>query len=306
MAAPYWISRSDRITEWRRRLRLAGLLAMFVAGTMTATAGLASPQITSSVDGVEVYATVVDTAGSPVRDLRREDFVLRENGERQEISTFATAEFPLSVAVAVDRSFSMAGERLAAARTAARRFLGALHAGDESMLIAVGSRTEVVADWSRDRQAQQEAIGRLDAFGTTGLHDAIIAAVDAVQPARGRRALVLLSDGSDRYSTASAAAALEKARASDVLIYPIAFGRTRPALFAELATLTGGRSSHVTDARRLPEVMQAIAAELHSQYLLGYSPSRPVVAGSGEWRSITVAVERPGARVRARDGYLVK
>ena len=275
-------------------------------GVLAATAGLDARQISSSVEGVEVYATVTDRAGMPVRDLRREDFELREDGTVQAISTFAAAEFPLSVAVAIDRSFSMAGERLAAAKSAARRFLGELRPEDESMLIAVGSRTEVIADWSRDRQGQIGTIARLDAFGTTGLHDSILAAMDAVQPARGRRALVLLSDGTDRYSAATAAAALERARASDVLIYPVAFGRTRPPLFAELATLTGGRSYHVTDARRLPEVMRGIAAELRSQYLLGYSPGRPLVPGSGEWRSITVTVQRPGVTVRARDGYLVK
>ena len=255
---------------------------------------------------MEVYATVTDRVGTPVRDLRREEFELREDGTVQPISTFAAAEFPLSVAVAIDRSFSMAGDRLAAAKSAARRFLGELRPEDESMLIAVGSRTEVVADWSRDRQGQLGTIAGLDAFGTTGLHDAILAAIDAVQPARGRRALVLLSDGTDRYSAATAAVALERARASDVLIYPVAFGRTRPPLFAELATLTGGRSYHVTDARRLPEVMRVIAAELRSQYLLGYSPGRPLVPGSGEWQSITVTVQRPGVTVRARDGYLVK
>ena len=51
---------------------------------------------------------------------------------------------------------------------------------------------------------------------------------------------------------------------------------------------------------------ESIARELRQQYLLGYTPSRPPVAGSNEWRSITVVVKKPGAQVRARDGYLVK
>jgi hypothetical protein len=52
--------------------------------------------------------------------------------------------------------------------------------------------------------------------------------------------------------------------------------------------------------------LRAIARELHEQYLLGYTPSRPVVPGTDEWRSIGVTVTRPGLQVRARDGYLVK
>jgi Ca-activated chloride channel family protein len=305
MVAPSGALTPDLTTETqpRRRWRRAGRFGWLI---LTLTATTSAGQFTSGVNVVEVYATVTDSKGAPVIGLTRESFTIRENGQAQEISTFAAGQFPLSVAVAVDRSFSMAGDRLATAQSAARIFLGDLGHDDESMIIAIGSRTEVIAPLSRDRQAQLRALATLDAFGTTGLYDAIVAAIDAIQPARGRRALVLLSDGNDRYSTVTAAQALERARTSDVLMYPIAFGRTRPAPFAELATLTGGRSFHVRDARQLPETLRAIAAELRNQYLLGYAPSKPIVAGTNEWRSIAVSVQRPGASVRARDGYLVK
>jgi len=303
--APSGACRSDLITEprQRRRIRAAVLLGL----ALTAPVGVAGArQFSSGVSVVEVYATVTDRRGQPVTGLDRNAFSVRENGEPQPISTFAAGEFPLSVAIAVDRSFSMTGERLAAAKSGARIFLGALRPADESMLIAVGSTTDVIAPLSRERREQLEALNGLDAFGTTGLYDAIVAALDAVQPARGRRALVLLSDGSDRYSKATAAEVLERARASDVLVYPIAFGRTRPEAFAELASLTGGRSFHVTDTRRLPETLETIAAELRNQYLIGYSPVKPPVPGSNEWRAIAVSVSRPDVTVRARDGYLVK
>jgi Ca-activated chloride channel family protein len=268
------------------------------------SAGL--PQFTSGVNVVEVYATVTDERGEPVRGLDQTAFEVRENGQPQVISTFTAGDFQLSVAVGVDRSFSMSGNRLAQAKSAARIFLGELRPSDEAMVIAVGSTVDTVAPLSTNRDAQFAALSRLDAFGTTGLYDAIIRAIEAVQPARGRRALVLLSDGNDRYSQASAAEALERARRADVMIYPIALGRTRPPLFAELATLTGGRSFHVRDARTLPDTLRAIARELREQYLLGYSPSRPIVAGSDEWRTITVTVKRPNVRVRARDGYMAR
>lgn len=281
--------------------------ALLIGLALTLTAApLSGRQFTSGVNVVEVYTTVTDKAGKPVRGLSREAFTVRENGEPQQISTFASGEFPLSVAVAIDRSFSMAGDRLASAKSGARFFLEALRPTDESMLIAVGSTTDTLAPLSSDRRPQLDALAGLDAFGTTGLYDSIVAAIDAIQPARGRRALILLSDGDDRYSKTTPAEVLERARASDVLIYPIAFGRARPQAFAELATLTGGRSFHVRDARQLPDTLQTIAAELRNQYLIGYSPARPPVAGSNEWRSITVSVSRPDVTVRARDGYLVK
>lgn len=291
------------ITE-RGFTRLVRLVVLFAVVALSA--GALHAQFTSSVNVVEVYASVTDRQGQPVKGLSREDFTVREDGKVQQVTTFTAGDFPLSVAVALDRSFSMSGERLATAKSAARLFLGELRPTDESMLIGIGSTTEVLSPLSSDRTAQYDVLSRLDAFGTTGLHDAIIAAIEAVQPAHGRRALVLLSDGSDRYSTATSTQALQRARSADVLVYPIAFGPTRPPLFAELATLTGARSFHVRDARQLPETLRTIAAELRQQYLIGYTPSKPPVAGSNEWRAIDVSTRRSDVTVRARDGYLVK
>jgi len=275
---------------------------------MTAsTAGAGRPgQFTSGVNLVEVYASVTDMQGNPVTGLTQADFELRENGEPQAIANFTAGDFPLSVAVAIDRSFSVAGTKLSLAKAAGQTFLAELRAQDEAMIIAIGSQVDVIAPLSTDRTSQRNAMERLDAFGTTGLHDAIIHAIDVVQPAKGRRALLVLSDGDDRYSQATVTDVLDRARRSDVMVFPIALGRTRPPLFAELATLTGGRSAHATDADTLTQTMRAIARELRWQYLLGYTPTRPAVSGSNEWRSISVRIKRPDAKVRARDGYLIK
>jgi Ca-activated chloride channel homolog len=259
------------------------------------------------VNVVEVYATVTDQSGEPLRGLMRDDFVIREDNQQQTISTFAAGDFPLSVAIAVDRSFSMAqGGRLSVAKSAAKVFLRELRGEDEAMVLAIGSTVETVAPRSTRREEQSAAIDRLEPWGSTGLHDAIIAGIDGVQDAKGRRALVLLSDGDDRFSTATAGDALSRARRSDVMVYPIAMGRERPPLFVELAALTGGRSFHVREPKQLPDTLRRIARELRYQYLLGYTPARPIVAGEERWRSINVTVNRPNVRVRARDGYLAK
>lgn len=278
----------------------AGLAALSVAALLAS-----GPQFSSQVNLVEVYASVTDAQGKIVENLAREDFEVLEDGERQDVSAFTAGEFPLSVALAIDRSFSMTPDRLAAAKTAARLFLGDLRPEDQAMVVAVGSEIETVAPLSIDRSTHYAAVAKLDRWGTTSLYDAIVASIDAIQPARGRRALVLLSDGDDRYSHASAADALARARSADVLIYPIAFGDRRPPIFAELAALTGGRSALVRDARTLPQTLAGIARELRHQYLIGYTPRRPL-DHPGEWRSITVRVKRPTLQVRARDGYLVK
>lgn len=272
----------------------------------------ASAQFTSGVNLVEVYAAVTDQAGNPVTGLTRADFTVLEDGQPQAVSAFAEGDFPLSVAVAVDRSFSMTPRRQSgrprflSAPVAARTFLGELRPQDQSMIVAVGSEVEVVAPLSSDRPAQLKAVAALGPWGTTGLYDAIIHSIDAIQDAKGRRALVLLSDGNDRYSKASAADALSRARRSDVMVYPVTIGSTPPPLFAQLATLTGGRSFHPRDPAQLDTVMRTIANELRHQYMLGYSPAKGIVRGDDEWRTIAVRVTRPNVTVRARDGYMAK
>ena len=266
---------------------------------------LLSAQFSSGVNLVEVYAAVTDKAGNPVTGLKSEDFTVLEDGQRQTLSAFAEGDFPLSVAIGLDRSFSM-GQQLPTAVSAARTFLGELRPQDQSMIVSIGSEIDVLAPLSDDRPAQLRALSTLKPWGTTGLHDAIIESIEAVQAAKGRRALVLLSDGSDRYSRAAANEALERARRSDVMIYPVALGRSRPELFAQLAALTGGRSFHPKNTAELNVILRTIANELRHQYLLGYTPSRAIVRGEERWRPITVRVNRADATVRARDGYLAR
>lgn len=279
---------------------------MTLAAAVVAAGSAEAPQFTSSVNLVEVYASVVDAGGQPVRGLTAADFEIVEDGRPESISAFAAGDFALTVALALDRSFSMAGRPLETVKAAARSFLTALRPADQSVVIGIGSQVSVLAPVRETRAGQVAAVGALSAWGTTALHDAIISAIDTVDGSTGRRALVILSDGDDRYSEASAAETLARARRSNVMVYPVALGKSRPPLFAELSTLTGGRSYHAPNLEGLDRMLQTIAAQLRDQYLLGYSPSRPTVSGSDEWRSIVVRVKKPGLSVRARDGYYVR
>jgi Ca-activated chloride channel family protein len=262
------------------------------------------PRFSSQVQLVEVYATVTDANGEPVTGLRREDFEVYENNQLQEVSTFAAGEFPLTVALGVDRSWSMAGDRLRLAKQASQSFLRALKPVDRSMVVAISSEAEVIAPPTMDRFNQERAIAALDPWSTTALHDAIIATLDRLAPEPGRQAFVVFSDGEDRYSRATAGEVLERARRSNALVYPIAIGRVRPPLLAELAVLTGGRSFLLREVRDLEKTLAEIARELRYQYLLGYAPAAQIESGTHAWRSIRVVVKRPGVRVRARDGYM--
>ena len=271
---------------------------------MVSASGLATPaapQFSARVNTIEVYVSVSDATGGPVRGLTAADFEVHDNGEPQQVSVFTAEELPLSVAIAIDRSFSIPAARLSAEIDAARTFIEALRPADRVMVLTIGSTVETVAPLSADHAAAIASLGRIDRWGTTPLYDAMLAAIDAIQAAAGRRALILLSDGRETDSRTSAAALSDQARRKDVLVYPIAVSSVRPPVFAEIASVTGGRSFVASDASTLKSTLRTIADDLRFQYLLGFSPSR---TDRGEWHSIRVAVRRDNVRVRARDGYV--
>ena len=195
---------------------------------------------------------MTDATGNPVTGLHREDFTVLEDGRAQAVSAFAEGDFPLSVALAIDRSFSMARTRQLP--TAVERARGRFSANCARRTSRWSSRSgRRSRSWRRCRPIARRSrapVGRPEAVGHDRAARRDHPSIDAIQSAKGRRALVLLSDGNDRYSKASAADALDRARRSDVMVYPVAIGETRPPLFAELAALTGGRSFQPRGCRR--------------------------------------------------------
>ncbi len=287
----------------QRRAGLPAAILLAVAA-LVAMAPHPQAQFRARADLVEVYATVSDDKGRFVTDLTRDEFVVLEDGVPQEVSAFAAGDQPVSIALAIDRSWSMAGERLEAAQRGGRELLLELGDADRAMLVAIGSEVDVAAPLTNDRRAVDTALQGLDAWGSTALHDAVITAFDAIEPAPGRRALVLVSDGIERHSQRTADDVRARVRASDVLAYPVVVQRKVPPLLDELATMTGGRAVRVRQLRDLPGSLRRIASELRHQYLLGYAPARSPV--TGEYRRITVRVTRPKHDVRARQGYLAR
>lgn len=249
---------------------------------------------------MEVYATVTDPRGEPVAGLSAADVAVAEDGRLQSIQTFAAGDFPLSLAVAIDCSFSVDSRRLDATVRAVQSMLGELRTDDRVMILSVGSEVETIAPLSNDHRAAYFSVQGLRPWGTTPLFDATVTAIDAIHGASGRRAIVLITDGVDRYSTTTVDEVIDAARRKDVLVYPVLVDRAPPQVFGEMARVSGGRSQTLASLDRLPAALSSIARELRHQYLIGYAPGAGAAAG---WRSITVTVNRPQVRVRARDGY---
>jgi VWFA-related protein len=276
------------------------VLALAVACGLGAFAGAA--QFTVRTDLVEVYVSVADASGRPLDGLARETFHVRDNGIERPIAAFAAGSLPLSLAVIIDRSFSMRGARLAAARAGALGLLEALRADDRVDVLAIGSDVETIVTPGASREAAREAVRDLTAWGTSPIVDGIRAATGAVHGRPGRRAIVLFTDGEDRDDETLRRDALDAVRRSDALVYAVAVGRGEPTLLEEFARASGGRVIQARDDRTSVEASAAIAADLQHQYLLGVPPAD----GPPGWHILSVTVAVPGATVRARQGYVLE
>lgn len=273
-----------------------------IVGAVALTVGLSAQQFSARTEMVEVYATVTDDKGRLVTDLSQAEFEVFEDGRAQEVLTFTAGDVPVSLALAFDRSWSMQGKPLEGAKMAARALLNELGDNDRVTLIAISSEVDVVVPLTNNRLAIDQAVQALDPWGSTALHDAVVQAVDAIEPAPGRRALVLVSDGLERNSRHTADDVHARVRASDVMIYPVALARRSPELFETLASSSGGRATATRRPEELPRIFRRFASELRHQYLLGYQPDS---TGGAGYRRLDVRVTRPGLVVRARAGYTV-
>jgi len=260
-----------------------------------------------AVDVVQVAATVTDARGRPVRGLEKDDFRVLEDGAPQEVTHFIGAESPRELVVAVDMSGSMS-EAMPTCREAVRRFLATLRPVDHATLLAFNDSVFTVARRDMSPEARLRAVGRLRAWGSTAFHDAVLRGLDLVEAHRGRRALVLFTDGEDMVSHATAEDVTARVEVSATPVYVIAQGkgmreqRLKQGL-DRVAAVSGGRSFYTDRIEQLEGVFGEIGEDIASQYLLAYTPAEP--APDGAWREIRVelAGRANGSAVRARQGY---
>jgi Ca-activated chloride channel family protein len=256
------------------------------------------------VDLVQVTATVTDGKGRLVRGLPRSAFRVLEDGVPQEVSHFLGPDEPREIVVAVDMSGSM-DEAMPRVREAVAAFLAALRPDDHVTLLAFNDGIFTLARRETDPGVRERAAAGLTAWGGTALHDAILRGMEALAPRKGRKALVVFSDGDDESSRATMEDVRERAERSDAPAYMIGLGRGAReaeyrAILGDLARMSGGRAFHTESPGELREVFASIADELDSQYVLAYASTRPERDGS--WRAMRVEAGRD-RRVRARQGY---
>lgn len=256
------------------------------------------------VDAVQV-PVIVTSGGKFMRGLRKSDFALAEDGLPQRIESLVSEDMPLDLVLAIDISGSMANA-LGDVKTAVKQLLAKLRPGDAATLVGFNETTFIVAERETDQGAREAAVDLLASWGGTALYDATIRSLDMVRRQRGRKGVVIFSDGDDHDSLASRETAMARVQASNAMLFTVAFGRggSVPELRKGLesyARASGGRAFFAQKAKDLDRVFGAIVDDLANQYMLSYSP--PHQARDGRWHAIEVSVRGSKYHVRAREGY---
>jgi len=268
----------------------------------------------AGIDLVQMSATVVDEDGRLVGDLRREDFEVFEDGQRQTVTHFTRDRIPLSLGVVLDVSQSMYGQRIDDARLALDRFLAdLLDPEDEVFIIVFNHKPRVVVPWTRGPRQLRNRLDDILPYGGTSIYDAMMEALPMFDVRQYQRAaVVLISDGSDTGSRANVRDVRRLLRRSDAFVYAIAIDapdtrpindRVNPYALREMTTESGGYTEVVHDSPELGPATARIADELNHQYTLSYVSSRPA---DGSYRSIRVRIVGKEYRVRTRRGYVAE
>ena len=274
------------------------------------------PSFRAGVDIVSLNVTVTDAATHYITDLEEGDFLVFEDGIKQNVTFFSRRQSPIALSLLLDSSASME-EHLPVLQTAASNFVHKLKSNDIAQVIDFDSRVEIRQGFTGNQAELDTAISQLAAGGSTSLHNAIYIALKELRKVRAvneedvrRQALIVFSDGEDTSSLVSFDEVLDLAKRSETSIYTIALRgadvqakgfREAEFVMRTLAQETGGRAFFPAKIDDLNGVYTQIADELASQYTLGYTSANP--RRDGAWRRIVVQLSRPNVTPRTKKGY---
>jgi Ca-activated chloride channel family protein len=275
------------------------------------------PETTLKVDVklVNVYVTVTDTHGAPIAGLKKENFVVREDGREQAISVFdKESAVPLSIALAIDTSLSTRHD-LPLEQASAKRFAHAiLRPVDALSVFGFSEAVSQAIPYTADLKRIDEGIDHIRLGAATALFDAVYLASRSLDRRQGRKVMVLITDGGDTISRVDYKEAARAAEEAEALVYSIivvpienSAGRETGGEHAliQLSEDTGGKYYYATSMSQLDDAFRQISDELRTQYLLAYYPSQRL--SNSQFRRIQVGVTGPAEastfRVRNRAGY---
>lgn len=259
------------------------------------------------VQFVELYTSVLDREGRPVRDLEQDDFRVFEDDVPQEIARFERLEnLPIHVAVMLDVSASMEPNLLQTKGAALAFFERVITPKDRGALIVFNDHPLLAVKLTNQLQALAGGLAGLKAERGTSLYDSVVFSLFYFNGVKGQRAIVLLSDGKDEGSRFNIEETLDFARRAGVAIYSIGLNIPRSEsearkVLKKLADETGGRDFFIKDASELKGIYDSIQLELRSRYLLAYQSTNS--ARELRFRIVDLKVDRSGLDAKTIRGY---
>jgi VWFA-related protein len=269
----------------------------------------------TSVTEVVLYATVVDNHQHLVTSLQKEDFTVYENDAKQTISSVSQEDVPVSLAVLIDNSGSMAQKR-AAVNRAAIDLIQASNPQDEAFIVNFSDEAFLDQDFTSNINLLRQGLSHIDSQGGTALYDAVIAAADHLskQARHSKQVILIITDGEDNSSSATLAETVRRVQdLNGPIVYSIGllFGesdhtqshRAHKAL-QTLSDDTGGIAFFPRSLNQVDTIAAEVAQDIRHQYVIAYHPTEPISRGG--YRAVRVEAKAKGVgklTVRTRAGY---
>ncbi|MDT5262539.1 MAG: Ca-activated chloride channel, partial [Acidobacteriota bacterium] len=261
---------------------------------------------------VIIPASVVDSRGHAIMDLKVEDFELRVDGEVKVIGDLSRSETPVHVALLFDNSASLSAAREFEKQAAVKFFRSVVRPIDRAAVYSISTTPTLAQGLTNDVPRLVRTIERFGKpDGATALFDALTQAADYMRPLAGRKVLIVVSDGTDTVSDASFDEAVNRALRAECQVYVVQTRQVEdPNLhdpvseqrMYHLTEQTGGAVYIPRSIEELDAVFTQISLDLSQQYLLSYYPQEE--RKDKFFRFISVRVKaRPSLRVRARKGF---
>jgi Ca-activated chloride channel family protein len=289
-------------------LTISGALAV----ALTAVTWAQQPTFRAGTQVVSLFATVTDAEKRLVPDLTQNDFTVLDNEKPQSLVFFQNEVQPITVVVMLDTSGSMT-LTLDLLKAAAEQFVLRLLPADKARIGAFNDKIQFMGrSFMNDRDQLVTDIKNIDFGNGTRLWDALAASLDELKGIDGRKVILVFTDGDDTEShNASLGKVIDRARIDEVMIYAIGLEsryfdgqrmvRSRPdSGLRKVADETGGGYFELTKTAELAPTFTRVAQELHSQYVLGFTP----MALDGKVHKLAVRMKQPGMTARARRSYL--
>jgi Ca-activated chloride channel family protein len=278
------------------------------------------------VNLVTVPVTVRKPAGGFVKGLPQSSFQILEDGEPQEIVSFAQEGVPARIAIVLDTSGSVRYE-WGGIKYSTKKFIEHLKPEDKFALITFDEDARLKMDWGSNPSRVDAVLSSVYCKGNTDLWDAIwLACTEVFKGVQEKKAVIIMSDGLDNGSSVSYSAMLDAAIRSEAMIYVVSkteavrqsilFNMAQQRVYDDIpreifveadmalrkiAYETGGRVLYPNNFGQLDNIYAEVDEELRSQYTLAYVSSNKIKDGS--YRRIQVAVAQSGVVVAARPGY---